>query len=138
MSLVDNSGGSASSVTLDTRRCSGTLLGEICTIVHGDDYVSSGFDQDLLWLEEELSKAYEIKTQKLGLEKGRERQGKAFNRFVSRVDECWTIEADQRHAEFIVEQVGVEAARVAASPGVDGADGDDKDDDENIVGTDLT
>ena len=42
---------------------------EICTIVHGDDHVSSGYDQDFLWLEEELSKAYEIKTQKLGLNK---------------------------------------------------------------------
>ena len=37
----------------------------------------------------------------------------------------------------VVEQLGVEAARVVASPGVDGADENDKDDDEDIVGSDL-
>ncbi len=36
---------------------------------------------------EELSKAYEIKTQKLGLDKGWERQGKVSNRIVSCVDD---------------------------------------------------
>ena len=65
---------------------------EICTIVHGDDYVLIGHDQDLLWLEEELLKAYKIKTQKLGLNEGWERQGKALNRIVSCVDDGWTIE----------------------------------------------
>ena len=88
--------------------------------------------------EEDLSKAYQMNTQKLGLEKGWERQGKVLNCIVSCVDDGWTIEADPRHAELIVEQSGVEVACVAASPGVGGADDDDKDDDEDIVGTDLT
>ena len=31
------------------------------TLVHGDDYVSSGPERDMAWLEKELEKAYEIK-----------------------------------------------------------------------------
>ena len=111
---------------------------DVSTIVHGDDYVSSGFDSDLMWLEGELSKAYEIKTQKLGLAKGWERQGKVLNRIVSCTDEGWTIETDPRHAELIVEQLGVAEARAVVSPGIDGAAEDDEDDDVDIVGPDLS
>jgi hypothetical protein len=110
----------------------------VCTIVHGDDYVSSGDDADLVWLESELGKAYEIKTQKLGLSKGWESQGKVLNRIVSCTPEGWTVEADPRHAELIVEQLGVDGARAVVSPGVDGADEDDLEDDVDIVGADLT
>ena len=111
---------------------------DVSTIVHGDDYVSSGFDADLVWMEEELGKAYEIKTQKFGLAKGWERQGKVLNRIVTCTDDGWTIEADPRHAELIVEQLGVTEARTVVSPGIDGAAEDDEEDDVDIVGLDLT
>ena len=111
---------------------------QICTIVHGDDYVSSGLDSDLRWLESELAKSYEIKTQLLGLDKGWERQGKVLNRIVSCSEEGWTIEADPRHAELIVEQLGVEDTRAVVSPGIDGAEEEDNDEDVDIVGADLT
>ena len=106
--------------------------------MHGDDYVSSGCDDDLLWLEKELAKAYEIKTQKLGPREGWEQQGKVLNRIVSFTEDGWTVEADPRHAELIIEQLGVEGTRTVATPGVDGAEEEDNDDDENILGADLT
>ena len=33
-------------------------------LVHGDDYVAAGMSEDLDWIEEELGKKYEIKTQR--------------------------------------------------------------------------
>ena len=48
--------------------------------VHGDDYVSSGTPHQMKWLDEELSKAYMIKTQRLGLGAGLQREGKVLNR----------------------------------------------------------
>ena len=48
------------------------------TLVHGDDYVSSGISTDLTWLEEELKKAYEIKTRRLGLGDKLMKEGKGF------------------------------------------------------------
>ena len=111
---------------------------QIRTIVHGDDYVSSAFPEDLKWLEESLTKDYEIKTQRLGPVKGWEQQGKVLNRIVSCTDDGWTVEADPRHAELVVEQLGVESARVVASPGVDGTEEEDRDDDQEITGQDMT
>ena len=111
---------------------------QIVTLVHGDDYVSSGPIDSLDWLEAQLAASYEIQTQKLGMQRGLERQGKVLNRVVT-VDEVgWRLEADPRHAELIIEQLGVGDLREAATPGVDGADEVDRDDDVEIVGADAT
>ena len=66
------------------------------TLVHGDDYVTSGRPLDLRWLEEELSKAYEIKTQHLGLDKGSLSEGKVLNGIIRATQSGWEIEADPR------------------------------------------
>ena len=81
---------------------------DIVTLVHGDDYVSAGAYADLDWLEAQLAAAYEIQTQRLGLKSGWERQGKVLNRVVSCDENGWRLEADPRHAELVVEQLGVE------------------------------
>lgn len=72
------------------------------TLVHGDDYALSGMQEDLDWIEVELEKAYEIKTQKLGLSDGLGREGKVLKRIVQCTDSDGELEADPRHAEFIV------------------------------------
>ena len=77
------------------------------TLVHGDDYVSSGMQGDLNWLEMELEKAYEIQTQKLGPYSGLDKEGKVLNRIVRCTSGGWELEADPRHAELVVEQLGV-------------------------------
>ena len=41
----------------------------IKTLGHGDDYVSAGDEASMKWMEQELAKAYEIQTQKLGMGK---------------------------------------------------------------------
>ena len=110
----------------------------IKTLVHGDDYVSSKMKEYLIWLEERLSEAYEIQTQRLGNAEGWDKQGKVLNRIVTCEDNGWTIEADPRHAELIVEQLGVEAARAVVTPGVDGTEEVDNEEDIDIDGTDIT
>ena len=47
----------------------------INTLVHGVDYVSAGDEAAMTWLEEGLSKAYEIQTQKLGMGKDHQQEG---------------------------------------------------------------
>ena len=56
--------------------------GGIKTLVPGDDYVSAGTEESLAWLEAELEKAYEIKTQKLGNGPGCKLEGKVLNRIL--------------------------------------------------------
>ena len=48
----------------------------ILTLVHGDDYAGSGKSGELDWLEGELEKQYEIKTQRLGWSNKCQKEGK--------------------------------------------------------------
>ena len=106
--------------------------------MHGDDYVSSGYGSDLSWLEEELKKAYEIKTQRVGIGKNLKTEGKVLNRIIRATDKGWEIEADPRHAELVVEQLGLGNEKTVATPGLSGQDEDDLPDDVPLTGSDIT
>ena len=114
----------------------------LVTLVHGDDYVSSGMKADLGWLQGELEKAYEIKTQNLGLGNKQDREGKVLNRILRCTSEGWQLKADPRHAELAMEQLGISESRSVVTPGVDGTcgvdDDDDDDDDVDLSGQDIT
>ena len=110
----------------------------IMTLVHGDDYVSSGLQADLDWMESQLQASYEIQTQKLGLGAGCEQEGKVLNRIVRCDSNGWSLEADPRHAELVIEQLDVESTRAAATPGIDGIEEIDNDEDVEILGADAT
>ena len=108
-------------------------------MVHdGDDYVSAGTEKPLSWREKEFERAYEIKTQKLGDSPGYKLEGKVLNRILRRTPAVWEMEADPRHAELIMEQLGLENERGVATPGVSGADEEDVDDDTPLVGQAIT
>ena len=80
---------------------------EIRTLVHGDDYVSAGDESAMTWLETELAKAYEIQTPKVGMRKDYQQEGQVLNRFIRCTVGGWEIEVDPRHAELVVEQLGI-------------------------------
>ena len=61
--------------------------------------------------------------------KGYKAEGKVLNRLIRKTDGGWEIEADPRHAELIVEQLGLKDDKGLGTPGFAGADEDDKDDD---------
>ena len=95
---------------------------DIWTLVHGDDYCSAGSSASLDWMEDLLVKKYEIKTQRIGKGKTRKgekkkTEGQVLNRVVRRTDEGWELEADLRHAELIIEQLGLLDANTVSSPG---------------------
>ena len=91
----------------------------------------------MTWLEQELSKAYEIQTQKLGMSKDCQQEGKVLNRIIRCTDAGWEIEADPRHAELVVEQLGIEDKGVS-TPGVLGIREEDEEGDVPLVGEDIT
>ena len=111
---------------------------QIKTLVHGDDYVSSGTVDSMNWLETELTKAYEIKTQKVGNSVGYKSEGKVLNRILRINDDGWQMEADPRHAELVVEQLGLKDDKGIGTPGLSGADEDDTDEDVPLTGADIT
>ena len=77
----------------------------LVTLVHGDDYTTAGEPKELQWFKKELEGAYEIKTQIIGPEGTA--LGKVLNRVITYVGDGYELEADQRHSEMIVEQLGV-------------------------------
>ena len=93
----------------------------IKTLVHGDDYVSSGDLADMKLLESQLMEAYEIKTQLLGVGKDCRPEGKVLNRVLRRIDQEWEIKADARHAEFIIEQPDIGCEKGVSSLGISAA-----------------
>ena len=44
----------------------------------------------------------------------------------------------ERHAELVIEQLGLSDARTVVSAGIDGIEEDDREDDIDILGADLT
>ena len=106
----------------------------IKALVHGDDYVASGSPEQLTWFKEELEKAYEIQSQRIGMGAGRQREGKVLNRILRCTEAGFEIEADPRHAELVIEQMNVAEDKGVATPGVSGMEEDDRDDDEELQG----
>ena len=120
---------------------------DIWTLVHGDDYCNAGSSESLDWMEEVLAKKYEIKTQRIG--KGKTKDGKdklcegqVLNRVVRYSEAGWELEADLRHAELIVAQLGLEDAKTVSTPGVDvamkSAAEDEGEEEEALHGAEAT
>ena len=107
---------------------------DVATLVHGDDYMSSGHIEDMRWLETELCKRFEIKTQIIRHEEGCTSGGKILNRAVRAAESGFELEADPRHDELIVEELGLTNAKGAATAGVDETDTEDK---ELLTGEDM-
>ena len=85
------------------------------SLVHGDDFATSGEDKDLEWLRQKLEERFQIKTQMIGDQYSKE--GKVLNRIIRYTKEGWEYEADQRHGEVIVEAMNLKGATGVKSPG---------------------
>ena len=91
----------------------------IRTLAHRDDCCSAGARGDLDWLQAELEKAYELKTQRISSRKGCTTEGKVLNRIVRWTKEGYELEGDPSHAELVVEQLELGNAAPLISPGLD-------------------
>ena len=67
-------------------------------MVHGDDFISTGDEEDLKWLKELLEKRIEIITNMIGHGPGDEKHLKVLNRIISVEEDGYTYEPDARHA----------------------------------------
>ena len=90
---------------------------DISVTVHGDDFTSTGSPRNLRWLEMKLKEQFELVTETFGAGKGHNQQLRILNRVISWSDEGIQYEADQRHAEIIIQELGLSDARPLATPG---------------------
>ncbi len=89
----------------------------ISVTVHGDDFTSTGTPRDLKWFEMKLKEEFELVTEVLGPGRDQRQQVRILNRVISWGPDGISYEADQRHAEIIISELGLEGAKPLSTPG---------------------
>jgi hypothetical protein len=91
----------------------------IRTLIHGDDFVSVGDAKKIRDMKKMLSDRFEIKTTLLGDGVDEAKEGRVLNRVIRVTKDGWEMEADQRHAEMLIQQMDLEKAKGVDTPGED-------------------
>lgn len=108
----------------------------VMCLVHCDDYVRAGDPENLAWVEEKLRAEYDPKTQMLG--PNALPAGKVLNRMVRWSRDGWELEADPRHAELIIEQLGVKSGGGITTAGAQQAEPATDEASDEAVGKGVT
>ena len=104
--------------------------------MHGDDYTSAGGPKDFRWLRTKLEEAYELKSQLIGPEGTKE--GKVLNRILRWTGDGFELEADQRHCEMIIEQLGVKGSGGVTTAGCQNEEIETEEQEERLDASDVT
>ena len=104
----------------------------LLTLVHGDDFITTGDREHARWFKEALEKRFEIKTKVVGMGHKEAREERVLNRVLRVTEEGWEYEADQRHAELIVEGMNLSEANSVKSPSEDEKPWEEEDNDTPI------
>ena len=85
-------------------------------VIHGDDFTMLGYEKDLDWFRKHMEERFEIKLKaSLGLEEKDDKYVRILNRVVEWDQEGITYEADQRHAEIIIREMGLSGSKKGLS-----------------------
>jgi hypothetical protein len=99
---------------------------DVKVIVHGDDFIIEGKEEDLRWTQGVLEAKYIVKMRGLmGPDRGDAKVVDVLNRIIEwKDDELW-YEADPRHAEKMLRDMGMDSCNASAVPGAktDGPEG---------------
>ena len=87
--------------------------------VHGDDFTNTGDEDNLNWFLDKIKERFEVKHKaRLGPDKGDDKHVRILNRIITWCDHKGVqCEADQRHAEILIETMGVKDAKAVSTPG---------------------
>ena len=88
--------------------------------LHGDDFASVGHRAALKSFLPKLESRFEIKTSVIGTGVGEVREARVLNRILRIAELGWGYEPDQRHADMIVEQLGLKDAKAVETPTQEG------------------
>ena len=88
-------------------------------MVHGYDYCSVGSRKDVEWFRKQLDSRFSIKTTVVGDKTDDAKEVRVLNRVFRYMEQGWEYEADQRHAEIIINDLDMKNANPVASAGED-------------------
>ena len=90
---------------------------DVTVMVHGDDFIAVGLESQIDKTKDTLQDKYKLKTEKLGAGKADKKEVRILNKVVRYTTEGVKLEADPRHAEIVVQELGLQNAKSAKSPG---------------------
>ena len=88
-------------------------------VVHGDDFIAAGKKDALQKLKRTLEEKYEVKAIQFGPGEDSHKEGKMLNRIVRYTTSGFEYEAGPRHAQLIIDELGLQDAKAAKTPGDD-------------------
>ena len=90
---------------------------DITLTVHGDDFTAAGSTKELEWLRAQFEARFEITSHVLGPEKGQEGEIRILNRVIRWEEHGIAYEPDQRHADIVVRELGLDKVSAVNTPG---------------------
>ena len=88
-------------------------------LIHGDDFMMVCGRDVIGFVKGELAKRFTAKIEVCGHEEGESKEVTILNRVIRAVDDGWEYEADQRHAEMMIGELGLKEASGVGAPGED-------------------
>ena len=86
------------------------------TLVHGDDFVTTGDEGACSWFKKALERRFEIKTVVIGAGEDHVKEARILNRIVRATQAGWEYEPDSRHAEILIKELNLVGAKGVSSP----------------------
>ena len=86
------------------------------TLVHGDDFVTTGGRKDNAWFQGMLAKRFEIKSAVIGMGPGEAKEARILNRIVRVTHRGWEYEPDGRHVEILIRELNLKEAKGLSTP----------------------
>ena len=104
------------------------------TMVHGDDFITSGIKEQAAWFDQKLKERFEIKTKVVGADVagGEVCEARVLNRIIRCGEAGWEYEPDQRHSELMIKELNLQGAKPVRTPGEDDKKGTEVDEDEEL------
>ena len=91
---------------------------DIRAVIYGDDFTLLGNATALDWFRKSIQATYAVSVKgRLGPHKDDDKSVRLLNRVIEWTKDGISYEADQRHAEIIVKQLGVSLSQAVCSPG---------------------
>ena len=90
---------------------------QVAVMVHGDDFIAVGSKENVKHTEDVLREKYKIKVEHLGDGPECVKEVKILNKIVRYTTTGVELEADPRHAEMVINDLGLKGAKGSTIPG---------------------
>ena len=85
-------------------------------VIHGDDIVAAGEDEDLAYIQGKLEKRFSMKVERVGTMNGYKDKAKILNRLIGVDKHGFYLEADPRHIQELKKELNMETIKGANTP----------------------